>query len=186
MQYREAPTDEELPLMAASPCPLPARIRSGGQTGVDRAALDWAIANGIPHAGWCPRGRLANDGPLPSRYQLQETPSAGWSQRTRLNVRDADATLILHAGPLQGGTRLTLRLARQMDKPVHLVDLLSPLEEQIEQTRRWWQALGATELNVAGPSEEREPGVYGQGFEILACVWGVMQAQVHQPINKIF
>lgn len=127
----------------ASPCPLPARIRSGGQTGVDRAALDWAIARGIPHAGWCPRGRLANDGPLPSRYQLQETPSASWSQRTRLNVRDADATLILHAGPLQGGTRLTLRLAQQMGKPVHLVDLLTPLEEQIEQTRRWWQALVA-------------------------------------------
>lgn len=81
----------------------PLLIRSGGQTGVDRAALDWAIAHDIAHCGWCPKGRTANDGPLPAHYELQETDSSGYSKRTRLNVRDADATLIIYQGTLEGG-----------------------------------------------------------------------------------
>ncbi|MGI8605082.1 MAG: YpsA SLOG family protein [Verrucomicrobiales bacterium] len=66
----------------------PIRIISGGQTGADRAALDWAIANGVPHGGWCPKGRLAEDGPIPDRYQLTETPTANYLQRNEWNVRD--------------------------------------------------------------------------------------------------
>ena len=73
---------------------LPERIVSGGQTGADRAALDWAIERGIPHGGWCPRGRRAEDGRIDRRYALRETPAHDYQQRTRWNVRDSDGTLI--------------------------------------------------------------------------------------------
>ena len=69
-------------------------ILSGGQTGADRAALDFAIEYGLPHGGWCPRGRLAEDGPIDERYELTETPSHRYAQRTEWNVRDSDATVV--------------------------------------------------------------------------------------------
>ena len=71
------------------------KIISGGQTGADRAALDWAIASGVPHGGWCPKGRKAEDGPIPSCYTLTESPSANYLQRTEWNARDADGTAVL-------------------------------------------------------------------------------------------
>ena len=88
------------------------RIISGGQTGADRAALDWAIARGIPYAGWCPRGRRAEDGRIPARYDLIQTPSHDYEQRTRWNVRDSDGTLIIsRAAKLTGGSAYTARYA---------------------------------------------------------------------------
>nr|WP_305800882.1 putative molybdenum carrier protein [Thiolapillus sp.] len=92
------------------------RIISGGQTGVDRAALDVALELGLRCGGWCPKGRLALDGPLDERYPLKETESADYSVRTRLNVRDADATLILNCGELSGGTAYTLRVAEELGR----------------------------------------------------------------------
>ena len=71
------------------------KIVSGGQTGADRAALDWAMAHGVPHGGWCPAGRLAEDGVIDMRYSLKETPQPEYLQRTEWNVRDSDATLIV-------------------------------------------------------------------------------------------
>jgi len=70
------------------------KIVSGGQTGADRAALDWAITHGIPHGGWCPKGRRAEDGPMDGRYQLQKTPTANYVQRTEWNARDSDDTVV--------------------------------------------------------------------------------------------
>jgi hypothetical protein len=95
------------------------RVVSGGQTGADRAALDWALARGVPHGGWCPVGRITEDGTIPPRYQLTEMPDGGgYRQRTRANVRDADATLILSIAPeLTGGSRQTMIFARQLAKP---------------------------------------------------------------------
>ena len=99
------------------------KIISGGQTGADRAALDFAIARGIPHGGWCPRGRLAEDGTIPALYQLSETPGPDHAQRTEWNVRDSDGTVIFSIAPaLTGGSRETAELARQHQKPcLHLV-----------------------------------------------------------------
>lgn len=87
------------------------KIISGGQTGVDRAGLDVAIALGIPHGGWCPKGRKAEDGTIPAIYQIQETPKTNYKQRTGWNVRDSDGTLILTLGEPTGGTAATIKLA---------------------------------------------------------------------------
>ena len=92
-------------------------IVSGGQTGADRAALDWAISQNIAHGGWCPSGRMATDGPLASKYMLRETESTGYRLRTKLNVQDSDATLIFNSGVLDGGTLQTVRFAQKLNKP---------------------------------------------------------------------
>ena len=134
------------------------KIISGGQTGVDRAALDSAIELAIPHGGWCPRGRLALDGTLDDRYQLQETPSADYAQRTEWNVRDADATLILNNGDLSGGTLLTAKLANNMQKPLFIVDLSQPPIDAA--LRSWLKDNRIKTLNIAGPRHTKQPEVY--------------------------
>ncbi len=148
-----------------SPLPRPAKIVSGGQTGVDRAALDVAIEMGIPHGGWCPRGRLAEDGTIPPRYQLVETDSPDYAVRTERNVLDADATLILCRGQPTGGTELTLRLAQRHGKPHLAVDLQQPIDPQA--IRRWLAEHGRGTLNVAGPRESQSPGIHAEAREFL-------------------
>src|SRR6266508_6387099 len=93
------------------------KIVSGGQTGVDRAALDVALELGMPCGGWCPQGRRAEDGRIDDRYPLNETPWDGYPQRTEWNVRDSDGTLILTCGESDRGTALTVRLAQERNKP---------------------------------------------------------------------
>jgi hypothetical protein len=133
------------------------RIVSGGQTGVDRAALDAAAAAGLERGGWCPAGRLAEDGPIPSRYGLRETPLAETTQRTAWNVRDSDATLVLLRGAPRGGTATTVRCAREAGRPLRVVRL-EAREEALE-TRSWLARIGASTLNVAGPRESEDPGI---------------------------
>jgi hypothetical protein len=132
-------------------------IISGGQTGADRAALDFAIANGFPHGGWCPRGRLSEDGPIPPRYQLRETPSRKYALRTEWNVRDSDATIVfsITADP-QGGTKLTLDLARKLGKPVlHLSrDIASADAAALLQA--FLREHAVETLNIAGPRASQE------------------------------
>jgi hypothetical protein len=144
------------------------RLVSGGQTGVDRAALDLALAREWPCGGWCPRGRWAEDGRLPSRYPLRETPLEAYPQRTEWNVRDSDGTLILHRGALRGGTALTVRLARQQRRPLLKIDLLRPPLPLVFQ--RWVEANGIAVLNVAGPRESEAPGIYVQAQAQLAAL----------------
>src|SRR5213080_1459301 len=102
------------------------KIVSGGQTGVDRAALDVALELGIPCGGWCPIGRRAEDGVIPDRYPLRQAPSANYADRTALNVRDSDGTLILARGPLRGGTALTKTFAERYGRPYLVVDPRAP------------------------------------------------------------
>jgi hypothetical protein len=146
-------------------------IISGGQTGADRAALDFALECGLPHGGWCPRGRLAEGGPIPARYELRETPSRKYAQRTEWNIRDSDATLVISiAANPQGGTRLTLALARQLGKPVlHLsrgtsVGTASDLASQVD---AFLNENSVGILNVAGPRASQEPNVAAFVREIL-------------------
>lgn len=139
----------------------PLKIVSGGQTGVDRAALDWAIQHNIAHGGWCPKGRLATDGPLPLRYHLSETQSSGYRQRTKLNVMNSDVTLILNIGALDGGTLQTVKFAETLNRPHYVFQLdLSDLATIAELIADWWQSLQLQTLNIAGPREEKRPGIY--------------------------
>lgn len=136
------------------------RIVSGGQTGADRAALDWAIARGIPHGGWCPRGRKAEDGTIPRRYRLTETPSDAYLERTEWNVRDSDGTVILSlAETLTGGSRKTAELARQHGKPWLHLAREAARDDAGDQLRRFTQEHNIRVLNVAGPRASTEPEV---------------------------
>lgn len=100
----------------------PLEIVSGGQTGVDRGALDAALELGAACGGWYPEGRAAEDGTIPERYPVTVLAGAAYADRTRRNVEDSDGTLILHFGPLSAGTLFTLRVCEELLKPVCLID----------------------------------------------------------------
>lgn len=133
------------------------RIVSGGQTGVDRGALNAAIALGVPHGGWCPAGRIAEDGRIPDRYRLVEHASADYAHRTEQNVIDSDGTLILNRGRLKGGTQLTVHLAKRHARPLYRVNLEQP--PSLQDVRRWLVEADVGVLNVAGPRESSQPGI---------------------------
>jgi hypothetical protein len=146
------------------------KIISGGQTGADRAALDWALAIGIDCGGWCPKGRRAEDGVIPVAYPLTETLLSDYAQRTEWNVRDSDATVIFSlARRLTGGSRLTRDLAARYGKPfLHLHPALASgqlLREFLERHR-------IRVLNVAGPRASGEAGIGGYVQRILDEVLG--------------
>jgi hypothetical protein len=142
-----------------------AKIVSGGQTGVDRAALDVAIALQIPCGGWCPRGRRAEDGRLHERYPLQETESRSYSRRTIQNVIDSDGTLIITIGTLTGGTLLTKNTAEKHQKPYVIVDLAD--STKIASVRKWMQEHAVGVLNVAGPRASKAPDAYRLATSLL-------------------
>lgn len=136
-----------------------ARIVSGGQTGIDRGALDAALAAGFPCGGWCPESRLAEDGAIPTHYPLTVLPGAGYQQRTKQNVMDSDGTLVIRFGELSGGTERTVRYCEQLRKPVLVVDgdALSP-EEIAAKASKFVMANDIATLNVAGPRESSHDG----------------------------
>jgi len=143
-------------------------IVSGGQTGADRAALDFAIAHGIEHGGWCPFGRRAEDGQLDARYRLVETERVGYRSRTVRNVRDSDATLILNLGDLEGGSLETMRIAQRGGKPVRIVQLdAPPTDAELSELREWLHVNSVGRLNVAGPRERKRPGIYQAAYAML-------------------
>jgi putative molybdenum carrier protein len=158
-------------------------IRSGGQTGADRAALDYAVRRGLPYAGWCPRGGWAEDFPDPPGLlavypRLTETPAADPAERTAWNVRDSHATLILTRGDpgRSPGTLLTRQLAEQLKRPCLVVDPADP--SAVDDARDWLDRtvadLGASELvlNVAGPRESEAPGISAEAGRLLERLLG--------------
>ena len=148
----------------------PNRIVSGGQTGVDRAALDVALAFSLDCGGWCPKGRRAEDGPLDDRYPLRETPRRRYGQRTDWNVRDSNGTLILFRTGMDGGTRLTWDRARSRGRPCRQVDL--DRNPGTEAVMRWIRRHRIQVLNVAGPRESSSPGVYDRARAFLVRLLG--------------
>jgi hypothetical protein len=142
------------------------KLITGGQTGVDRAALDVALALGIPCGGWCPKGRIAENGPIPLHYPLIETTDADYGERTRLNVLDADGVLVLYAHSLDAGTRHTLNLAADLGKPSLTVDLTR--DPDPADVLAWFAHFDrGVVINVAGPRESNSPGIYEQSVDYL-------------------
>ena len=145
------------------------KIVSGGPTGVDRAALAVALVLGLDVGGGCPQGRRAEDGRIPDRYPLVETPERNDPTRTRRNIEDSDGTLILNLNTLDGGTALTVAHTRQIGQPC----LVVALEEGIEPAmfREWRAANHIQVLNVAGVRERQRPGVYAAAYRCLEALF---------------
>ena len=142
------------------------KIISGGQTGVDRAALDASINAGYPVGGWCPKGRLAEDGTIPRKYSLDCTPTNSYTQRTEWNVRDSDGTLIISPySTLSGGTAYTLAMIERWKKPYWLINMGSDYCDK--HVCSWLINNRIHILNVAGPRESTFPGIYRRAYVIL-------------------
>jgi hypothetical protein len=149
-----------------------AKIISGGQTGVDRAALDIAIKLGIPHGGWVPKGRLAEDGPLADIYSVRETPSPVYAERTEKNVLDSDGTLIISHGELRGGSEYTRQMAEKHTRPWLHIDLQQTSAFQCAlRIRDWLAAQAIAVLNIAGPRASKDPDIYRDTLRLLESVY---------------
>ena len=154
------------------------KIVCGGQTGVDRAGLDAAIKFNIPHGGWCPSGRLAEDGKIAEKYLLQETVSSDYSERTKLNIKDSDGTLILVSEiPIKvtDGTLLTMEEAKNTGKPSLIVDLSQPPD--ISSLLAWIEKNNIQTLNIGGPRESQSPGIYQKSLKFLEAVFPLLNCQ---------
>lgn len=148
------------------------KIISGGQTGVDRGALDTAIKLGVPHGGWLPRGRKTEDGRLPDHYDLQETDATDYRERTERNVRDADGTLIISPDPLVGGTAYTRQMAERYAKPwLHINPAVAGEFVAARTAYDWITERGIEVLNIAGPRASKAPGIYAITCRLLEAVF---------------
>ncbi len=149
------------------------KIVSGGQTGADRAALDFALAKGIPHGGWCPLGRWAEDGPIAARYQLMETPAPDPVQRTEWNARDSDGTVLFSLAPtLSSGSQKTAELACWHRKPLLHVTAEQGDALAAEKLRQFLAQYRVQVLNVAGSRASEEPEIGAFVKRVLAAVTG--------------
>lgn len=152
--------------MKAKPEQLISAIISGGQTGVDRAALDFALAQGIPCGGWCPKGRKSEDGFIPEKYPLKETSSPEYHFRTRKNILSSDGTLIIAKDNLMDrGTQLTQALCGKLQKPCFLASGVHADDK--ENFRVWLKVNNIQTMNVAGCREGSQPGIYTRALEVL-------------------
>ena len=139
------------------------KIISGGQTGVDRAALDVALELGISCGGFCPKGRKSEDGTIPEKYPLTETQTDQYPERTELNVKAGDGTLILLAGTADRGTQLTIELCKRHDKPCVVVNL----EKESVNVKSWLEKNNILVLNIAGNRESISPGIHEKAYRFL-------------------
>lgn len=155
----------------------PSRIISGGQTGVDRGALDAARDNGFPCGGWCAAGRKAENGRIPKHYPLIELEDGGYAQRTLKNVQESDGTLILYRSELHGGTQETLRVCIQEGKPCKLIDAeMVSVEQAVPAALRFLSDHGIATLNVAGPRASNWPQAHDVAYSLVSeIINGVRQ-----------
>lgn len=144
------------------------RIISGGQTGVDRGALDAALKASFTCGGWCPEGRKAEDGPIPERYPLQELPGTDYRQRTRRNVVDSDGTLVISFGEPTGGTLATVRFCERLRKPVLVVDgSRFNADDVAGEAAEFIHAARIKVLNVAGQRESKHAGAQAFAEQVV-------------------
>lgn len=144
------------------------KVISGGQTGADRAALDFAIKHNIPHSGWVPKGRKAENGSLPERYQLKEMPTDSYPERTEQNVIDSDGTVIISHRTLTGGAANTAVMAKKHGRPcLHLDMDKTTVDEAARRLREWIADNRISGLNVAGPRESGDSAVYDVTMRVL-------------------
>ena len=161
------------------------RIVSGGQTGADRAALDFAIKVDLPHGGWVPKGRLAEDGPIPDRYHLTEMPTTSYPKRTEQNVIDSDGTLIITHGELTGGSLLTKEFAENQKRPCLHIDLNEEVEYGAAvHVDDWTQEHGIEVLNVAGPRASKDPKIYAKVLKVLEIVYHMQSSAVQSRVAR--
>ncbi len=147
---------------------LPYKVVSGAQSGSDRAGLDAALAMNIEIGGWCPKGRRAEDGPIPARYPLTETSSARYEDRTLLNIEDSDGTVIFTRGPVDGGSALTQNSLVEQAKPFLHIDLDGfSKESATTAVAQFIRSANIKTLNVAGNRESKSPGIAQDVKEIL-------------------
>jgi predicted Rossmann-fold nucleotide-binding protein len=145
------------------------KLISGGQTGVDRAALDFAIAHQIECGGWCPKGRIAEHGIIPIKYPLTETSGSDYRERTKLNVNDSNGTLIFINGYIDKGTKLTMDTAADLKKPCFIFDFSKTTEK--EKLLNWLSENKIKTLNIAGPRESNSAGIYGLVYDVLKKIF---------------
>ena len=163
------------------------KIVSGGQTGVDRAALDISIKLEIPHGGWCPKGRKAEDGALSMCYQLIETDSDNYNVRTKYNIRDSDGTLIIvPSTPIKvtDGTILTITEVMEKKKPYLIIDLKN-VEDVHFKIINWMKENNIKVLNVAGPRESQVQGIYEITYKLLAETLNLIETLKNSIIVKL-
>lgn len=149
------------------------KLVSGGQTGADRAALDFAIENGFEYGGFVPRGRLAEDGPLSPKYlHLIETPTTNASERTRLNVLSSDCTVLITHGPNAGGSKLTEEYAHSLSKPLVHIDLsIEDISDSADKVREWLDLMDCQTLNIAGPRASEDQEIYDEVKRFLNAIF---------------
>ena len=162
------------------------KIIGGAQSGADRAALDFALKFNIPHGGWIPKGRIAEDGPLPDKYQLQEMPTSSYPKRTEQNVIDSDGTVIFSRGKPTGGTEYTRKMVLKHKR--HLVHIDLKLQTPYDAA---YEILSSIEfhhikiLNVAGPKASKDPAIYNDAFKILDMAYKIHKVDQIRNLEKL-
>jgi hypothetical protein len=160
-------------------------VVSGGQTGIDRGALDAALELGLECGGWCPEGRLAEDGAIPEQYPLRELEGGGYRDRTRKNVLDSDATAIIYFGEIEGGTESTLDDCVQLDRPYKIIDGSDILPGQAAKLiADFVREIGAYTLNFAGPRASKVEKGHRYAFDTVRMLVDALKRKAQPPARK--